>query len=203
MIRGRGILSFVSVLLGAAVLAGCYAPQTQKSDEQPIGVVTGKISDEDSEEALAAEITFPFEESLQGIISDPESGIYKLELPPGIHRMRILKEGYAQVEVPVQVVEGRTILKDVALKRKRAAKGTLTGKIADASTGEPLGAMVRFSGTNLPPTASDLSTGIYRTELPPGTYVVTIEAQGYLSVSSPVVVEKDSAVIQNFELRKK
>jgi hypothetical protein len=117
--------------------------------------------------------------------------------------MRVSKDGYSPSEVALEVPQGRTILKDITLEKKRVAKGILTGKVSNASTGEALGAMIRFSGTNLPPTASDLQTGIYRTEIPPGTYVVTVEAQGYLSVSAPVVVEDGTSVIQHFELRKK
>lgn len=187
----------------ATAAAGCYAPQGQKQTPQPVGVVTGRISDEDTDLPLAAVISFPYESSLQGVVSDPETGLYKMELPTGIHRMSVSKDGYATAEVALEVIEGRTILEDVTLERKRVAKGTLTGKVTDASTGEPLGAIITFPGSELPRTASDLQTGIYKTELPPGTYVVTVEAQGYLAVSSPVVVQKDSAVIQHFELRKK
>jgi hypothetical protein len=202
MMKAKLILPIV-VLLFVAMLSGCYAPQGKKPEAEPMGVVTGKISDKDTDMALAAELTFPYEKSLQGAVSDPESGLYKLELPVGIHRMRVSKDGYSPGEVALEIPEGRTILKDITLERKRVAKGILTGKVSDASTGEALGAMIRFSGTNIPPTASDLKTGIYRTEIPPGTYVVTVEAQGYVSVSAPVVVEDGTSVIQHFELRKK
>lgn len=184
------------------VASGCYAPQTQKPVAQPVGIVTGKIYDEETDMSLAAEISFPLETSLGGVVSDPETGIYRIELPVGIHRLHVEKDGYRWVEIPVEVAEGRTVLKDVALERKRVAKGTVTGRVIDASTEQPIGAMITFPGTDIPPTASDLQTGIYKTTLPPGTYVVTVVAQGYLSVSSPVIVQKGAAVIQNFELRR-
>ena len=202
MMRTR-LSCYVALLSLVVLLSGCYAPQGKKAEPEPVGIVTGRISDKDADVALAAEIAFPYEESLQGVVSDPESGLYKLELPVGIHRMRVSKDGYSPTEVALEVPQGRTILKDITLEKKRVAKGIVTGKVSDASSGEALGAMIKFSGTNLPPTASDLQTGIYRTEVPPGTYVVTVEAQGYLSVSSPVVVEDGSSVIQHFELRKK
>jgi hypothetical protein len=202
MMRVR-IASLLTIPLTAAVLAGCYAPQGSKPVPEPLGIVTGRVSDEDTGLPLAAEINFPYETSIAGVISDPESGLYRLELPVGIHRMRVSKDGYSPTEAALEIPQGRTILKDITLEKIRVAKGVLTGKVSDASTGESLGAMIRFSGTNLPPTASDLRTGIYRTEIPPGTYVVTVEAQGYLSVSSPVVVEDGTSVIQHFELRKK
>jgi len=189
--------------LMATILAGCYAPQGSKPAPEPTGVVTGRISDEETGLPLAAEIAFPYEESLQGVVSDSESGLYKLQLPVGIHRLRVSKDGYSSTEFPLEIPEGRTILKDITLEKKHVAKGIVTGKVSDASTGEALGAIIRFSGTNLPPTASDLQTGIYRTEVPPGTYVITVEAQGYLSVSSPVVVGDGASAIQHFELRKK
>lgn len=201
MVGSKGILGII-IILSAVFACGCYAPQGQKPVVQPMGIVTGKIYDEETDQPLAAEISFPLEAGLDGVVSDAETGIYRMELPVGIHRLHVEKDGYRWVENPVEVVEGRTVLKDVALKRKRVAKGTVTGRVIDASTEQPLGAMITFPGTDIPPTASDLQTGIFKATLPPGTYVVTIIAHGYLSVSSPVIVQKGAAVIQNFELRR-
>ena len=193
----------IVLFLSAIVAAGCYTPQGQKTLVPPVGFVTGKIYDEETDLPLAAEITFPLNPSLGGVVSDPETGIFRLTLPVGIHRLHVEKDGYKPFEVPVDVTEGRTILRDVSLTRKRVAKGTVAGRVIDATTGLPLGAMITFPGTAVPATASDLQNGIYKTTIPPGTYVLTVIAQGYLSVSSPVVVMDGSSVIQNFELRKK
>jgi hypothetical protein len=200
MSKHYGFLIVISLLLVASL--GCYAPRVKEVVVPPHGYVTGKISDAETDEALGAEIKFPLDSASASVISDPATGIYKIELPVGVHRIRVEKEGYSAYEVPIEVTEGRTILLDAALEKKRVDKGTLTGKVTDASTGEPVGAMITFPGTSIPQTASDLRTGIFKTVLPPGTYVVTATAQGYLTVSSPVVVPKESSVIQNFELRK-
>lgn len=202
MVRPEGRV-LVVLFLSAIVAAGCYAPQAQKTLVPPVGFVTGKVSDGETDLALAAEITFPLDPSLGGVVSDPETGIYRLTLPVGIHRLHVEKDGYKWSEVPVDVIEGRTILKDISLEKKRVAKGIITGRVTDARTGLALGAMITFPGTAVPATASDLRNGIFKTSVPPGTYVVTVIASGYLSVSSPVVVMDGASVIQNFELRKK
>ncbi len=201
MVRPEGRV-LVVLFLSAMVAAGCYTPQGQKPVVLPQGFVTGKVSDEETDLPLAAEITFPLDPSLGGVVSDPETGIYRLTLPVGIHRLHVEKDGYKSFEVPVDVTEGRTILRDISLKRKHVAKGTVTGRVTDARTGLALGAMITFPGTAVPATASDLRNGIYKTTLPPGTYVITVIAQGYLTVSSPVVVLDGASVIQNFELRR-
>jgi outer membrane protein OmpA-like peptidoglycan-associated protein len=169
----------------------------------PKGVVAGKVYDAETDEPLGATISFPSDTALASTTSELSTGLYKIQLDEGTYRIRVSKNGYMSKDIPVQVFAKRTSLLDVALQKKVVARGELTGKITDASNGQPVGANVSFPGTDVPKTASDLSTGIYKATLPPGTYTVEVVADGYVAQALPVVVEKDRAAIQNFELLKK
>jgi outer membrane protein OmpA-like peptidoglycan-associated protein len=167
------------------------------------GEISGKVSDSETEEPLGATISFPSDTTIQSTTSDPATGLYKITVPPGTYRIHVEKNGYKYKDVPVEVVNTKTSLVDVALTKKVVAKGEITGKVMDASNSQPLGATLRFPGTDVPDVASDLATGIYKNTLPPGTYTVEAVADGYISQALPVVIEKDKTTIQNFELLKK
>lgn len=167
------------------------------------GIIAGKIYDEKTDNPLGATVSFPSDTAIQSTTSNPSTGLYKITIPEGSYRIRISKKGYKSKDIPVQVVPKKTALLDVALVRLVVAKGHVTGKVTDASTGRAIGANLSFPGTQLPGMASDLSTGIYKATVPPGTYTLEVVADGYIPQALPVVVEKDRTFMQNFELLKK
>jgi outer membrane protein OmpA-like peptidoglycan-associated protein len=169
----------------------------------PKGYIAGKIYDAETDEPLGATVSFPGDTGIAGGTSDPATGLYKIQVDDGTYRIRISKQGYKSKDIPVQVFPRKTSLLDVALVKKVVEKGEMTGKVTDASSGLPLGATIGFPGTDVPNATSDLSTGIYKSTLPPGTYTVEVVAEGYVPQALPVVIERDRTVIQNFELLKK
>lgn len=168
----------------------------------PTGVVAGKIYDEETGDPIGATLSFP-NTNIPSITSDPETGLYELTTPPGDMRLHVEKEGYRWKEKPVIVKKGEKTLLDFALNKKVVAKGYVTGTITDRATGQVLGATISFPETSMPPVASELTTGIYKATLPPGTYVASISAEGYISQSRPIVVNKDVTTNQDFALLKK
>ncbi len=167
------------------------------------GTLAGKIYDKKTDKPLGATISFPGDTAVQSTTSDPSTGLYKISIEEGSYRIRVSKKGYRSKDVPVQVVPKKTALLDVALVRKVVAKGHVTGKVTDASSGKAVGANLSFPGTQLPKIASDLNTGIYKVTVPPGTYTLEVVADGYIPQALPVVVQKDRTFMQHFELLKK
>ena len=167
------------------------------------GIIAGKIYDEKTDKPLGATISFPGDTAIETTTSNPSTGLYKIAIEEGSYRIRVSKKGYKPKDIPVQVVPKKTALLDVALVRRVVAKGHVTGKVTDASTGKAVGANLSFPGTQLPKIASDLSTGIYKVTVPPGTYTLEVVADGYIPQALPVIVEKDRTYMQNFELLKK
>lgn len=166
------------------------------------GTIAGKIYDDESGDPIGATISFPGKE-MASITSDPATGMYEVTTSPGDMRLHVEKEGYRWKERPVIVKEGQKTLLDFALNKKVLAKGYVTGTITDRATSQPLGATISFPETKLTPVSSDLSTGMYKATLPPGTYVATISSEGYIPQSRPVVVNKDMTTAQDFALLKK
>jgi outer membrane protein OmpA-like peptidoglycan-associated protein len=108
-------------------------------------------------------------------------------------------------ERALTVADGQTLIADFQLRRKEFPKGTITGKITDSKTGNPVGATVacydqekQLVGT---PVISDLMTGVFAVSLPPAIYLVQARADGYNVETAPVPVNDKQTFIQNFTLR--
>jgi len=179
-----------------------------KPPPPPKATIVGKVSDEKTGEALSATISFPGSD-LESITSDPETGLYKIVVSPGVYRFHVTSEGYLWVEKPVRVVKGQTEVEDFALKPKPEVKppeekrGILTGKVTAAKDKKAILASVTIIELNKK-IVTDASTGVYKIEIAPGTYTVNAEADNYVNDAKPGVVVRDKeTTIQNFELTEK
>ncbi|MBN1434351.1 carboxypeptidase regulatory-like domain-containing protein [Candidatus Fermentibacterales bacterium] len=79
-------------------------------------------------------------------------------------------------------------------------RATISGTVRDASTGEPLAALVSFSGVEASPVYSDAATGFYRASVSQGRVLVAASADGYVTKSIELAAEAGLAVTQDFEL---
>lgn len=169
----------------------------------PAATLTGKITDSETGEPLGAEITFPGTE-IPGVTSNSETGIYTATLTPGPIRTRASKEGYRWVEKGAQLKKDGTVILDFALEKKPVEIGFITGRVNDARTGNPLGAMISLPDQkDIRPVATNLESGIYKIQVPSGTHNVKAESEGFEPVVNPVVLTADQTVIQNFTLKPK
>jgi outer membrane protein OmpA-like peptidoglycan-associated protein len=101
----------------------------------------------------------------------------------------------------VQVEEGRVATPSFALKPLTETT-TLTGKVSDKKTGNPLAATVSFPDAGLAAVSTDPATGVYKTELPVGSYAVKVMSEGYIDQTAAVILQKDKPLIRDFELVK-
>ncbi len=167
-------------------------------NKKPISKVIGKIMDAETKNPIVAEITFPRTE-FKGVTSDT-AGMYSATLTPGTYRIRVEATGYQFDEKVVTLGDNESKVVDIALTKIGVAQATLTGKVSDSETGDPLLAQITFLDTNIPKVATDAS-GIYKVTIPPGVYSAKVEAQDYVMETAPVVLAKDETKIQNFKLR--
>ncbi|TES92712.1 MAG: hypothetical protein E3J87_04555 [Candidatus Cloacimonadota bacterium] len=181
-----------------------------KPPPPPKATIAGKVTDEETGEPLSATISFPgAEPPLESITSDPETGLYKIVVSPGVYRFHVSKAGYRWVEKPVRVVKGQTEVEDFALQKKpkpkppEEKKGILTGKVYAAKDKKPILANVTIVELDKK-IVTDASTGVYKITLEPGTYTVKAEADKYVTDAKPgVVVRNKETTLQNFELNEK
>jgi len=164
-----------------------------------IAKVTGKIYDAETGEPLVAQIKL--EETDKPFFSSDINGFYSIELEPGRYSFYVEKEGYRWQRKTVILKEGEEIAIDFALKRKELV--LITGKIVDNITEEPIGAKITIPETKFEGTISDVETGIYRLKLPPGSYILRIEAEDYLTEEVPVVLKEGESIVKNIRLKKK
>ncbi len=165
-----------------------------------LATIAGAVTDEETGEGLMAEISFPADLELTSTAST-ETGIYEKSLPPGKHMIQVEKEGYRWVKKVVVLKEGEQKVVDFVLSKKAAErKGWLTGRIYDLKTDEALIAQIVFPETQVPSTASD-RTGIYKAELVPGTYTVSVEADEYTTLAERVVIGDGETIVKNFALK--
>jgi outer membrane protein OmpA-like peptidoglycan-associated protein len=165
------------------------------------GVIAGLVTDANTNQPLAATIEFPGS-SLASAWSDPATGAFRVDdVPTGIYTATASADGYFKGSLTVQVEEGRVASPSFALK-VLAEKSTLTGKVSDRKTGEPLAAEVSFPDAGIEAAMSDGATGVYMTTLPVGSYAVKVSAEGYIDQTAAIVIQKDRPLVKDFELVK-
>ncbi|MCK4576376.1 OmpA family protein [candidate division WOR-3 bacterium] len=179
-----------------------------KPPPPPKATIVGKIIDSETSDPLGATISFPGSD-LKSITSNPETGLYKIVVDPGIYRFHVIANGYKWVEKPIRVVKGQTEVVDFTLSKKKEPiqpekkQGILTGKVISSKEKKPLQANVTIVEVDKK-IVTDASTGVYKVTLEAGTYTVKAEANNYVINAKPgvVVIDKETT-IQNFELTEK
>ncbi|MFO7638186.1 MAG: carboxypeptidase regulatory-like domain-containing protein [bacterium] len=163
------------------------------------GTIAGSVTDVDNNQPLAATIEFPGTD-LAAVETDPGTGAFRLDnVPTGIYTTTASADGYFKGSLTVQVEEGRVATPAFAL-RVLADRSTLTGKVSDKKTGEPLLATISFPDAGVDAVRSDGVTGVYMTELPVGSYAVKVSAENYLDQTAAIVIQKNQPLVKSFEL---
>jgi hypothetical protein len=128
-----------------------------------------------------------------------EPGHYRLEQArPGRARLRIRAEGFQPVERDIELGAGMPLALDVKAEQALPA-GQVRGLVRSFA-GKGLPATVRVEPGGLE--AKTDVEGFFQIDVPPGEYVVVIEAPGYVAQRRKAQVERQGVVIVNADLRK-
>ncbi len=140
--------------------------------------------------------------SIEGIgsIMTDSTGVGKIELYPDMYDITILKKGYVNIDTTCNIRSKKDVF---IFLTSPAHKGWITGMVADRKTGNPLYASITIVQSNKGPFYSDKLTGIYNFTLPPGSYVVKVEAKGYFIYTGVIDIKDSERSIKNFYLLKK
>lgn len=168
----------------------------------PQAIISGKVTIAGTDSILMATLTI----AGQPPIMQKPDGSFSVTLPPGTYRMRAAAgDSFLWQEKAATLADGQTMIIDFAIRRKDFPKGTVTGKVTDSKTGNPLGVTLAFYGPDRQmvdkPVTSDVLTGIYTISLPPNIYSVQATAEGYNTETAPVPVNDKQTFIQNFVMR--
>jgi len=173
-----------------------------KPVEKDEGVLTGKVSDQATGQALGGVIRFPGRTDIKPIQVDPQTGTYKATLPSGSYTIEIESPGYNKRTEVVVINKGQTTKVDLPIKPiEKLVGGKIKGTVKDKNTGAPLEAQITVVEGGAGPVKSSPETGDYLLDLPSGTYTIKVERQGYLPTTQTVVVREKETTIQEFVLR--
>jgi outer membrane protein OmpA-like peptidoglycan-associated protein len=163
------------------------------------GVIAGQVLEAETNRPLEAAIEFP-EAEIDAVTSEAATGSFRIDqVPVGVYTVTATAEGYFKGSQTVQVEEGRVAAPTFALK-PLTERTTITGKVSDKKTGDPLAATVSFPNSGLADVANDPETGVYMAEIPVGSYAVKVTSEGYLAQTAAVVLQKDKPLVRDFEL---
>ncbi len=172
--------------------------KTPKVGKTNMAILTGRLYDGETGEHLSGKVYFP-ESELDTITSDT-NGIYRIEVPAGPIRIHTIVSGYRWMEKSLIAVANKTNIVDFSLKKKKTNKGYVSGKIEDAKTGTPVKAIISFPDIKDSESIKTDSNGIFRIQLPQGSYTLKVDAAGYAGVIELIVIEQGKAKILNIEL---
>ena len=181
------------------------------SEEQPappaFGSLGGVVVDGMTNMPLSVELVLIHGQETYQTWSDPATGQYFFDsLPAGLYTLKVELPGYKPFLTSIVITEGQPTVKDIFLTRElpeETPMGTFTGRVYDEKTKDPLYAKLVFVNSDLEPVWTDSATGVFRVDLPVGTYAVRVEAEGYIPQGKPVVIQKDQPTIVDFGLLKK
>jgi outer membrane protein OmpA-like peptidoglycan-associated protein len=165
------------------------------------GTLTGKVSDAGTSAPLSATITFA-DSKIAPIKSSSETGAYKTELPVGSYTMVVEAKDYRTVNEIVVIEKGKITQKDIQMRlAKTSTDGKVSGTVTDATTGQPVRALVAILEGGFSPIIVDPTTGAYSAVLPAGTYNLKATAEGYLPSTYTVVIEVEKTKVQAITLK--
>ncbi|MCF6137924.1 carboxypeptidase regulatory-like domain-containing protein [Pseudalkalibacillus berkeleyi] len=130
------------------------------------------------------------------------SGEYVVDdLAPGDYKLRVSKELFMTEVLGFNLSAGETETLNVELKPN---PGTLTGKVTDSETGDPLPnttvQVTNGNGVTVGTTITDASGDYTFTRLAPGSYTVTFIAEGYGSKNIGTKIEPNQTTTLNVAL---
>jgi len=172
------------------------------------GIIAGISRDSRTDRPVKCMISFP-DAGLPAIVSDAD-GMFNATVPPGEYKVQILASGYRMQQRKLVVASQQTETWDIKLNPR---EGQLTVMVADAASGKPMSADIRFKDSVLPDGKTEPGSGQYFTALAPGKHTLTVSAFGYapweLSVNikdkeqqsqsvalPPLAVKKPEVIVQ-------
>ncbi|GMK42639.1 hypothetical protein PCCS19_56990 [Paenibacillus sp. CCS19] len=193
--------TFVTQVIGFSITAG--QTRTINAALSPVaGTLTGTITDSATGAPLAGASIRVF--TSEGITlqttSTAADGSYTIpSLQPGSYSVVIMDEGYAGRTIGALINAGAVTTLNVALQQ---LAGAISGTVTDTSGNPIADAIVRiFSNNIIVVRVATREDGTYDIgNLTPGSYYVSVRAEGFGGLSFSAVVNPGETTIENFVL---
>ena len=194
--KGYKPIHYLSVLVRAGSETILDFELEQK--EPPKATLIAGVVDRITEEPLSATISF-VEKDIPKVNTDI-LGTCRVEIPPGTYVINVKSEGYAPYTLPIVCKDGEIKVLNIKLS-PLTSKAVLKGKVTSYSTKESVAAKISILKLGLT-IETDSRTGNYRVAIPPGTYTLKVEANGYVSTKKTLTCAAEEEIVRNFELLK-
>ncbi|QKS44061.1 carboxypeptidase regulatory-like domain-containing protein [Paenibacillus cellulosilyticus] len=193
--------TFVTQVIGFSIASG--QTRTINAALSPVaGALTGIITDSATGATIAGASIRVF--TSEGITlqtgSTGADGSYTIpSLMPGSYSVVIMEEGYAGRTIGAMIHAGAVTALNVALQQ---LAGAISGTVTDTSGNPIADAIVRiFSNNIIVVRVATREDGTYDIgNLAPGSYYVTVRAEGFGGLSFSAVVNPGETTIENFVL---
>ena len=165
------------------------------------GSIAGRVTDDRTGAPVLATVQFPGS-GLAEVQTDSSTGVFTVkDAPVGAVAVEVQSEGYQNGSASVTVSDNEVTTQNFALRPLRVF-GTLTGRVLDATTKNPLAATITFPESSALPAAHTDSGGVFNADkIPVGTIAIDASAPGYIHEVQPVVVEEGKVANVDFLLR--
>jgi len=156
------------------------------------GKISGFVRDKESEVPIIAEVW-------TGAIkrATDEMGYYEIEVPAGSPQLRVEADGYVTGKRVVEVEKGSDIILDFFLSKKKPT-GVIIGSVYKSETMEPVFGQVQIDGPVKRVVNTNPKTGIFRIEASPGSYLVSVTAEGVQTPQATVRLEENEIEVLTF-----
>jgi len=128
-------------------------------------------------------------------------GNYSIQPTPGSFIMRASSEGYIPQARNVVIEPEQELLVSFELEKVHIPMAQIAGKVIDRMSKIPIVAEISFPETDVVPFLTD-ETGVFKLKLPPDTYIVKINAEGYIPYATPVLLKDGEILLKDFYLLK-
>ncbi len=165
------------------------------------GTISGQVTDAGTAAPISgATVSYTAGGVTRSATTDANGNYSLSDVPaPGTYTLTASASGYTSQTATVPVNRGGVATANFAM---RLLPGSITGQVTDAMTAAPVsGATVSYLSGGVTVTATADSHGNYTlSNVPPGSYVVTVAATGYSSQSQTLTVTSNVATVGNFAL---
>ncbi len=175
-----------------------FLTRLSKDIPEPIyAEVTGTITDAEKGIPLIATVTSDDTAMFEPYVTTG-NGVYEIKMSQGAHNVFFSASGYETVSKSLVIKDSSGIAMDIQLK-PLVNFGVLTGKISNMETGEPVQGTIEFEGEELWPVQID-QNGVYKTELPVGSYTMIVDIPNYRISTEVVVIRKNETTQKDIAL---
>ena len=162
------------------------------------GTIAGTVVDAVTNAPMAARIEFPGA-SLTPVNADPTTGAFQVDhVETGVYTIAATADKYVPATITLAVED--TKLATATFKLSPIATAVaVAGRVSDKKTDSSLSATVTFDAAVV---NTDMATGVYKAQVMPGSYTVTVESKDYVKQTAVIIVEKGKPQVRDFALLK-